>query len=91
MAHSISAKKAIRQNIARRLRNRATRSNLRTLSRQAREAVAGEDKEAATAAVRASMVALDKAGSKKTLHRNNAARKKSRIMKKLNVATASAS
>jgi small subunit ribosomal protein S20 len=66
-----------RQNEKRRLRNRSVRSELRT-HQKAVEAAAGTDEEAE--ALRAAMKKIDKAASKGVLHKNTAARRKSRLV-----------
>jgi small subunit ribosomal protein S20 len=84
-----SAKKMVRVAERRRLRNQAARSTVRTYVRKAESAVrAGEEAEAP---VREAIRALDKAVTKGILHRNNVARRKSRLMKKLNRAAAEGS
>jgi small subunit ribosomal protein S20 len=61
----------------------------RSRVRKAREAIAGAAKAPETAAaLREAVVALDKAASKGVIHRNNAARRKSRLMQRLNKALA---
>ena len=81
MPNSKSAKKRLRQNEARRDRNRATRSALRTQIRKVREAVkAGELEKAEQQFVHAARQ-LDRAGSRNLIHRNAAARTKSRLQK----------
>jgi small subunit ribosomal protein S20 len=76
-----SAKKQLRTSQARRLRNQATRARVKTIVRAARAAVAAS---AATAesSVRHACKTVDKAASKGVLHRNAAARRKSRLMKR---------
>lgn len=83
MAKGDSVKKRARQSETRRNRNRAARSELRTVVRQARDAAA-DNGETADADVKGAITQLDKARSKNLLHRNNVARKKSRLMKRLN-------
>lgn len=83
MANHKSALKRMRQNEKRRLHNRIFRSRARTLVKKARIEIAGGDLEAARAATRAAIRDLDKAASRGTIHRNNAARRKSRLMKHL--------
>jgi small subunit ribosomal protein S20 len=85
-----SAKKMVRVAERRRLRNRPIRSSVRTYIRKAERAIGTTDESAASAVVTA-IRALDKAVNKGVIHRNNAARRKSRLMKKLNRANASAS
>jgi small subunit ribosomal protein S20 len=67
----------------RRQRNAPLRSRAKTLVTKARQLVAEED-ESAQGAVAEAIVALDKAATKGALHANNAARRKSRLMKLLN-------
>ncbi len=84
MAHSLSAKKRVRQDIKRRAVNRARKSQVKTLTKRFEAAVAGGD--AAAAAVQFKLVSqkLDKVASTSTMHKRTAARKKSRLAKKLN-------
>ena len=85
MPNNASAKKRMRQEQKRRLHNRSVKSIVRTQVTKARAAIAsGEDFEAAEAAVRAAASELDRAAKKGVIHRNNAARRKSRLMKQLN-------
>lgn len=69
----------MRQADKRRLRNRAARTSLRTVVRKVREAVSTNDPAAAEAAFRTAVKKLDQAASKKFIHRNKAARLKSRL------------
>lgn len=89
MAHSKSAIKRWRQSIQRRDRNRAVKSHTRTLLAKA-QAVVDSDASAAEEAVRAAVSALDKAAQKGVIHANAAARGKSRLLKRFNLATAGA-
>lgn len=82
MANIKSAIKRNKQNEKRRLRNRIYRGRARTFISQARVAMDKED-ENAVDAVRKAISALDKAAEKGVIHRNNAARRKSRLMKRL--------
>ena len=66
-----------------RIRNRVYRGEARTFIARARTAIAGKDAEAAKAATLAAISALDKAAQKGVIHKNNAARRKSRLMKQL--------
>lgn len=84
MANTKSALKRMRQNERRRLRNRNTRSRIRTLLKDARTALAGSGGEA-PAIVREAIRALDKAVTQGVLHRNTAARKKSALARRLAV------
>ena len=89
MAHSKSALKRWRQSIEARDRNRAVKSRTRTLLAKALAAIDG-DAAAAEEAVRDAISALDKAAQKGVIHANAAARGKSRLLKRLNLAQASA-
>ena len=84
MANTKSAKKRIRQNEKRRIRNRDVMSRAKTHLKRARVAIdegkAAESHEAVEKAVRE----LDRAVSKGVLHANNAARRKSRLLARLN-------
>ena len=82
MANTASALKRIRSNNRKRIRNKINRSSTRTAVRAAREATPEEAKAATMAAISA----LDRAAQKGVIHRNNAARRKGRLMKKLNQA-----
>ena len=84
MANIKSAIKRNRQNEKRRLHNRVYRGNARTQVRNARAAIVEGDQEKATAEVSAAIRKLDIAASKGIIHKNNAARRKSRLMKQLN-------
>lgn len=83
MANTRSAKKRIRQNLKRRMLNRMHRTRARSAVRNGRQGVAAGEIEPARQAVREAVSQLDRAASKGVIHRNNAARRKSRLMKKL--------
>jgi small subunit ribosomal protein S20 len=70
-----------KQNEKARLRNKAVKSELKTAIRQFREAAAGTDADATTAALRNATRKLDKAASKGVIHKNQAANRKSAIAK----------
>ena len=72
--------KVVRRQEARRLRNRFVRTTARTLVGKARQAISGGDREAASGAVADAVRQLDRAAGKGVIHRNNAARRKSRLM-----------
>lgn len=86
MANIKSAIKRNKQNEKRRFLNRVYRGSARTRVARARVAIEGTDPEAAKAATLAAIAALDKAAQKGVIHKNNAARRKSRLMKRLNAA-----
>ena len=82
MANTRSARKRIKQNERRRLRNRALRSAIRSAVKTARAAVAGKAPKAAED-VHAAIRELDRAVSRGVIHRNTAARKKSSLARSL--------
>ena len=73
----------------RRMRNKSVRTFVKTCTAKAEGLIATENKEAASEAVVKAVSALDKAAQKGVIHPNNAARHKSRLMKKLNQAVKS--
>ena len=78
-----SAKKRLRQNVARRERNRSIKRSLRTQCRKVREAIdAGNAAEAETE-FRLAVKKLDRAGARNIIHQNAAARVKSRLSAKI--------
>ena len=90
MAHSRSAVKRHRQSLRRLERNRARRSAARGAVRRARELIAAGAQEEGQAAVREAVVVLDRAARKGVLHPNNAARRKSRLMRLFHTAQTAA-
>jgi small subunit ribosomal protein S20 len=72
----------MRQEQKRRLHNRSVKSLVKTQITKAREALASDAD--AIEAVRVAVSELDRAAKKGVIHRNNAARRKSRLMKQLN-------
>ncbi len=83
MANIKSQIKRNRQNEKRRLRNRVFVGSARTYVRKAHEAIDDGNLENARQATLEAISALDKAAEKGTIHKNNAARRKSRLMKYL--------
>ena len=83
MANTRSAKKHIRADEKKRIRNLMIRSKLKTLIRRAERSIAATDP-ATVESVRPACAELDNAASKGVIHRNNAARRKSRLMAKFN-------
>lgn len=86
MPNTRSAKKRMRQNEKRRLRNRVYRTRARTFIKRARRLIDEGRLEEAEQAARQACQALDTAAAKGVIHKNNAARRKSRLMKHLNKA-----
>jgi len=83
-----SAQKAERVAQKKAQRNKPVRSSVKTAITKARKLILQMDLEAAQVAVREATMALDQAAQKGVLHPNNAARRKSRLMKQLNQALA---
>ena len=83
MANIKSQIKRNRQNLKRRARNRVYRGSARTHVKKARLAIESGDVDAARAATIKAASALDKAAQKGVLHKNNASRRKGRLMKQL--------
>ncbi|AIE88168.1 30S ribosomal protein S20 [Fimbriimonas ginsengisoli] len=88
MANTKSSKKDLRRSAKRRVRNLATRSALKTYVKKARVAATAGTPEVAQSALVAAVSALDKASQRGIIHKNQAARRKSRIAKAANKAKA---
>jgi small subunit ribosomal protein S20 len=88
LANSKSAEKRIRTSERRRLRNRPFRSAARTYVKKAELAIASGDQSVAAEAVLTATRTLDRVVAKGVIHKNNAARRKSRLMKKFNALSA---
>jgi small subunit ribosomal protein S20 len=84
VAHSLSAKKRIRQNAKRRAQNRGRKADVRGVVREFNETLLGKDKAKSAASLKAAAKKLDQIASTKSIHKNAAARRKSRMQKKLN-------
>lgn len=84
MANTKSALKAARVSERRRARNKPIVSAVRTFVGKANKAVVAKDPSGAPDAVLQAIKTLDRAAGKGVIHPNNAARRKSRLMKKLN-------
>ena len=83
MPNSPSAKKSMRKAAARRERNRAARSALRNVVKKFRTAAAGTDAAATETAFRLAVKKLDQAAASNLIHKNTAARTKSRLARHL--------
>ena len=83
MANTKSAIKRIKQNQRRRLRNRLFSGRARTYVKNAHSTIEEGTPEEARAATMAAISALDKAAEKGIVHKNNAARRKGRLMRRL--------
>ena len=88
MANSKSSKKRIRVAERRAERNKPLRTEARTYVKKAEVAIAAGDVTAAEAATREAISVLDRVAVKDVIHKNNAARRKSRLMAKFNALAA---
>lgn len=84
MPTSLSAKKRVRQNAKRRTINRARKSQVKTLTKQFDTAITEGDVAAAGEQLKVVSRKLDKTAASSTMHKKTAARKKSRLARKLN-------
>lgn len=84
MAHSLSSKKRIRQNERQRAHNRARRSILKNRMRALNDALTGSDPAVARTRFLDACKLLDRESARGLLHRNAAARRKSRLARRLN-------
>ena len=84
MANTKFALKRIRSSVRKRTRNKPVRSALKTFVKGAQSMIVAQETETAAEAVVRAISELDKAASKGIIHRNQAARRKSRLMAKLN-------
>ena len=91
MPVSKSVQKQVRVAERRRLRNKSVRSRCKTNIIKVERLIFSGELEAAQGAVVAAVSSLDKAAGKRVIHPKNAARRKSRLLKKLNEAQASSS
>ncbi len=79
MANTVQARKRARQAVERRAQNMSQRSELRTAIKKVRKAVAAGDKAAAQAVFKESQGIIDSIADKRIIHKNAAARHKSRL------------
>jgi small subunit ribosomal protein S20 len=84
MPNTKSAEKRLRQSKKRYLRNRATKSAIKTYTRRVKELAASGDREGALGMLRRALSVIDKAVKRGILHPNAGARRKSRLMIALN-------
>jgi small subunit ribosomal protein S20 len=87
---SKSAQKQVRATESKRLKNKSITSLCKTNITKAEKLIFSGELKSAREAVAVAITSLDKAAEKGVIHPNNAARRKSRLMKKLNEAQASA-
>ena len=86
MAHSLSAKKRVRQNIKARARNRYRKEQIKETVKTFTAAVTTGALDKAATALNDVARRLDKVAAKGTIHKNQAARKRSRLARRLNAA-----
>jgi len=84
LAHHKSALKRIKQNKVKNARNKHVRSTLKTLVKRVRDAVEKKDVTAANEALAAAIPAMDKTATKGVIHKSNASRSVSRLVKLVN-------
>jgi len=84
VAHSLSAKKRVKQNAKSRTINRGRKSQIKTQIKHFETALSSGDVEAASEQYKLVVQKLDKSAATSTMHKRTAARKKSRLAKQLN-------
>ena len=90
MPNSPSASKRLRQSIKRRKHNRIIKKVIKTSMKKTLEAVSKQNLEQAQTNFRAAVSKIDKAGARRVLHPNTAARRKSKLARALAAAQAKA-
>jgi small subunit ribosomal protein S20 len=88
VAHTLSANKRVRQSAKRRQRNRDRKRQIRLELKKMHSAIASGDKTAAGAEFKNTQKILDRIATRGTIHPNTAARRKSRLARKLNALAA---
>ncbi len=86
MPTSVSSKKRLRQNVKHRMHNRSTRTTVRTQIKKVLSAIAAGNLEQSEKLYRLLQKKLDQAAAKNIIHRNAAARTKSRLSAKIKAA-----
>jgi small subunit ribosomal protein S20 len=84
MPNTKSAVKAMRQSLRRKKYNLATKDKFKSAVKNVKKAILGGKKQEALQALQLAMKALDKAAKKHVIHKNTAARRKSRLAKAIN-------
>ena len=90
MAHSLSARKRIRQNAKRRAQNRTRKGQLKKTLRDFDTAIKSGDAAKSLETLKATIKKVDRTAIKGTIHRNAAARKKSQLQRRYNALKAGA-
>ena len=83
MAHSLSAKKRVRQNIKHRARNRARKQAIRSEVKTFITTLGAGDMKKAEEALSKAVAVMDRVAVKGTIHKNAASRKRSRLVRRL--------
>ena len=81
MPQSKSAKKTVRKNEEQRMANKAVKSSMRSQVKRVEEAIEAGDKDKAQVEMKLAVTKLDKAAKTNIIHKNQAARRKSRLQK----------
>ena len=90
MAHSLSSKKRIRQNVKRRARNRAHKGQLKQTLREFDALVKSGDAAKTAEMLKTAVGRIDRITAKGAIHKNTAARKKSQLQRRVNALKAGA-
>jgi small subunit ribosomal protein S20 len=90
VAHTLSARKRVRQTAKRRERNRDRKREIRLETKKIQSVIASGDKNAAAAEFKKAQETLDRIASRGTIHPNTAARRKSKLARKINAISAMA-
>ncbi len=88
MAHTLSARKRVRQTAKRRERNRDRKREIRLELKKMQTVIATGDKSAALAEMKKAQQVLDRIAARGTIHPKTAARRKSRLAKRINALAA---
>ena len=88
MAHTLSAKKRVRQGVKRRARNRDRKRLVRIELKKIHSVIVAGDKSAAAAELKKTQTVLDRVATRGSIHPNTAARRKSRLARKINALAA---
>jgi small subunit ribosomal protein S20 len=90
VARSLSSRKRLRQNAKRAIRNKARKSEIKTQLRRLTDAIGAKDATAAEKELRVAAKILDRNAGRRTIHPNTAARRKSRMARRVNSIRAAA-
>jgi small subunit ribosomal protein S20 len=88
MPSSSSAKKRVRQNAKRKKQNRVSKKSIKTLTKRSMASLAAKEIDKAATDIQAASSKIDKAGARRVLHPNTAARRKSKLARAYNAALA---